>query len=577
MLLGLIRSHLRRYRRWLCALVILQLISVVTNLYLPSVNADLLDHGLAVGDVGYIWQAGGLMLAISVVQVIAASAAAFAGARVAMGFGRDLRASIFTQVGTFGAREVNQFGTASLITRTTNDVQQIQMLVLMTCLLLVSAPIMMVGGVVMALREDVALSWLMVVAVPVLALSIGLVIRRMIPISRLQQARLDTVNRVLREQLMGIRVVRAFVREPVETARFARANDELTQTSRSAARLIGTLFPIVMLVMNVSTVAVVWFGGHRVGEGDMQVGALTAYMTYLIQILMAVMMATFMLMMIPRAGVAAERITAVLDTTPAVRPPAEPAAVTRLTGELELDRVSLRHPGADEPVLREVSLRAHPGQTVGIIGATGSGKSTLISLVARLFDPTDGAVSIDGVDLRELDPAVLHRHIGLVPQAPYLFSGTVAENLRYGRPDATDEDLMQALTVAQADDFVLAMEGGLEAPIHQGGTNVSGGQRQRLCIARAIVSRPAIYLFDDSFSALDMATDARLRQALVPITREATVLVVAQRAASIAGADHIVVLDDGRVVGAGRHEQILVECATYREIVESQQGAGSVA
>lgn len=577
MLFRLIWQHVRRYRRWLGLLVALQLVSVITNLYLPSLNADLIDNGLAKADIGHIWSAGGWMLLVSVLQVIAAAGAAYCGALVAMSFGADVRRSVFDHVGRFSAREVNEFGAPSLITRTTNDVQQVQLLVLMTCLLMVSAPMMMIGGIVMALREDVGLSWLMVVAVPVLGASIGLIIFRMVPLTRLMQGRLDNVNRVLREQLMGIRVVRAFVREPVEVARFGVANDELTDVSRRVGRLMSAIFPVVMLVMNASTVAVVWFGGHRVADGDMQVGQLTAYMTYLIQILMSVMMATFMFMLIPRAGVSAERISAVLDTEPSVRAPAHPVTPNQVRGVVELRDAGMRYPGADHPVLCDVSLKAEPGRTVAIIGSTGSGKTTLVSLIARLFDATEGVVSVDGVDVRDMDPDLLWGHIGLVPQKPYLFSGTVADNLRYGRPDATDEDLWQALAVAQADGFVEAMEGGLDAPIAQGGTNVSGGQRQRLCIARAIVAQPKIYLFDDSFSALDMTTDARLRAALVPITREATVFVVAQRASSISDADQIIVLDQGRVVGHGTHDELLGTCGTYREIVESQQGTGATA
>ena len=577
MLVKLLRARLQAYGGWLAALIALQLVSVAASLYLPSLNAAIIDKGLSRGDTDYIWHTGLIMLAVSFVQVLAAGAATYVGAFTATGFGRDVRAAIFRTVGRFSGREINEFGAPSLITRSTNDVQQVQMLVLMGCNMVVAAPIMMAGGVVMALREDVGLSWLMVVAVPVLAIAIGLIVSRMVPGFRSMQKKLDEVNRVMREQLMGVRVIRAFVREPYETTRFTGANADLTEVSRRVMRLMGAMFPIVMLVMNASTVAVLWFGGHRVGSGDMQVGSLTAYMTYLIQILMSVMMATFMVMMIPRASVSSERIQGVLDTESSVVPPREPVRVEQVRGVVELDHVSMRYPGADVPVLRDVSLRAEPGQTVAVIGSTGSGKSTLISLVARLFDATDGRVTIDGVDVRELDPEMLWGHLGIVPQKPYLFSGTVASNLRYGNPDATDEEIWEALEVAQAKDFVTKMDGGLEAAIAQGGTNVSGGQRQRLCIARAIVAKPSIYLFDDSFSALDLATDARLRRALAPHTREATVFLVAQRVSTITDADRIIVLDDGLVVGSGTHDELLETCETYQEIVESQAAQESAA
>ncbi|MEO9324042.1 ABC transporter ATP-binding protein [Nocardioides sp. C4-1] len=572
MLLRLARTYLAPYRGWLWSLAALQLISVLTNLFLPSLNAALIDDGLARGDVEHIWRVGSLMLLVTIAQVVAASGAAFTGARTAMGFGRDVRAAVFDRVGEFSARENNQFGTPSLVTRCTNDVQQVQMLVLMTCTMMITAPIMMVGGVVMALREDLGLSWLMGVAVPVLFLSVGFVVLRMVPHTRRLQERTDGVNRVLREQLMGIRVVRAFVREPEEKARFGAANDDLARTARSVGRLMGSLSPVVLIVLNASTVAVVWFGGHRVASEDMQVGALTAYMTYLLQILMSVMMATLMLMILPRAAVAAERIQEVLDTESSVPPPRRPAPVRELRGVVDLEGVAMRYPGADAPVVSGIDLHAEPGQTVAIVGSTGSGKTTLVSLVARLFDATEGTVRLDGYDVRELDPVVVRRSMAIVPQRPYLFSGTVGSNLRHGDPTASDDELWAALEVAQARDFVEALKGGLDAPIHQGGTNVSGGQRQRLCIARAVVARPRIYLIDDSFSALDTATDARLRAALREVTRDSTVIVVGQRISSVRDADTIVVLDDGRVVGSGPHDVLLAGCATYREIVESQDG-----
>jgi ATP-binding cassette subfamily B protein len=569
-LIGTLRRFLRPFTRPLLAIVLLQLGSTFAALYLPSLNADIIDKGIALGDTGYIVRTGGWMLLVTLVQILCSGAAVYLSAGTAMGFGRDLRSAVFHRVGAFSAREVNRFGAPSLITRTTNDVQQVQMLVQMTCTLLVAAPIMMVGGVIMALREDVGLSWLMVVSVPVLALSIGAVVSRMVPQFRAMQKRIDVVNRVLREQITGIRVVRAFVRERHETARFGQANEDLTETALNVGRLMALMFPIVMLVLNVSSVAVLWFGAGRVDSGHMQIGALTAFLSYLMQILMSVMMGTFVLVMVPRASVCADRIGEVLHTTSSVVPPAHGRTDVDPSSGVQLVDVTLTYPGATEPVLRRVSLHALPGQTTAVIGSTGAGKTTLLSLVPRLFDTTAGQVLVGGIDVRDLDPAALWAQIGLVPQTPYLFTGTVASNLRYGNPEATDDELWQALEVAQARDFVAAMPGGLAAPIAQGGTNVSGGQRQRLAIARAVVRRPPVYLFDDSFSALDLGTDARLRSALRPVTRDAVVIVVAQRVSTIVDAEQIVVLDDGAVVGTGRHTELLGSCETYREIVQSQ-------
>ncbi|MFI7534374.1 ABC transporter ATP-binding protein [Streptosporangium sp. NPDC049376] len=570
MLSRLLRTHLRPYTSTLIAVVVLQLVSTITSLYLPSLNADIIDRGVATGDTGYILTAGAWMLAVSLVQIACSIAAVYFGARAAMGFGRDVRAAVFHRVNGFSSRELAHFGAPSLITRTTNDVQQVQMLVMMTCTMLVAAPIMCVGGVIMALRQDVGLSWLMLVCVPVLLVSIGLLVSRMVPQFRAMQTRIDEVNRVLREQLSGIRVVRAFVREREETRRFAEANDALTSTALSVGRLTALIFPVVMLILNASSVAVLWFGAFRVDSGEMQVGALTAFLMYLIQILGSMMMATFISIMIPRAAVCAERIGEVLRTDSSVPPPADPVRQVRTRAELELRDVEFRYPGAAAPVLSGVSFRVTAGQTTAVIGSTGSGKTTLISLVPRLFDATAGTVLVDGVDVRDLDPAMLWARIGLVPQKPYLFTGTVADNLRYGNPEATEEELWEALEVAQARDFVEAMPEGLDAPITQGGTNVSGGQRQRLSIARALVSKPEIYLFDDSFSALDLTTDARLRAALRPRTADAAVVIVGQRVSTIADADQIVVLDDGVVVGRGTHDELLASCPTYVEIVESQ-------
>jgi ATP-binding cassette, subfamily B, multidrug efflux pump len=572
-LISLLRSTLRPFRPLLTLVVLLQLAGTMASLYLPSLNADIIDQGIARGDTGYILRTGGWMLAVSLIQVLCSIAAVYYGSRTAMGFGRDVRDAIFHRVGGFSAREVNRFGAPSLITRTTNDVQQVQMLVLLTCTMLVSAPIMCVGGVAMALREDVGLSWLMAVCVPVLVIAIGAVIVRMVPQFRAMQTRIDAVNRILREQITGIRVVRAFVREPQETRRFHAANTELTDLATSVGRLQALIFPIVLLVLNVSSVAVLYFGAGRVDVGAMQVGALTAFLSYLMQILMAVMMATFMAIMVPRAAVCAERVMEVLDTESSVVLSPRPVTPARRDGRLEFDRVGFAYPGAAAPVLRDVTFTAVPGQTTAIVGSTGAGKTTLVSMVPRLFDAVEGAVRVHGVDVRELEPEQLWRGIGLVPQRPYLFSGTVASNLRHGNPEATDDELWEALEIAQGRDFVAAMPDGLAAPIAQGGTNVSGGQRQRLAIARVLVRRPEIYLFDDAFSALDLSTDARLRAALRPVVANATVLVVAQRVSTIIEADQIVVLEDGAVVGVGRHAELLESCPTYVEIVQSQRAA----
>ena len=489
-----------------------------------------------------------------------------------------MRRDLFQRVGTFSTREVQELGAPSLITRTTNDVQQVQMLVVMTCLIAVSSPIMMVGGVLMALREDLGLGWILAVVVPALFVSVGFVISRMVPSFRAMQARIDEVNRVLREQIAGIRVVRAFVRERHETERFAVANEELTDVAVRAGRWMATMFPLAMLVVNVSSVGVVWFGGQRVDSGQMEVGALTAFLSYLMQILMSVMMATFMLMQVPRSAVCAERISEVLTTDTSVRRSREPRPLDPARrGHVDLESVTFAYPGAEAPVLSGLSLSARPGRVVAVIGSTGAGKSTLVNLVPRLFDATTGTVRVAGVDVRDLDPEVLWGELGLVPQKAYLFSGTVRSNLAHGRPDATEEQMWEALEIAQARDFVQALPEGLDSPVAQGGTNLSGGQRQRLAIARAVVRRPAVYLFDDAFSALDLATDARLRAALRPVTTAATVVVVAQRVSTIRDADVIVVLEDGRVVGRGGHDELLAGCATYQEIVASQLSAEEAA
>jgi len=576
-LIALLRRYLRPYRRPLLAVVTLQFIGTMASLYLPSLNADIIDQGVARGDTGYIVRTGGWMLLVTLVQIVCSVIAVFFGARAAMSMGRDLRAGVFHRVGEFSGREVAKFGAPSLITRTTNDVLQVQTLVVIGCTMLVAAPIMCVGGIVMALQQDVNLSWLLVVSVPVMVVAIGLIMRKMIPQFRLVQGRIDGLNRVLREQIAGIRVVRAFVREPQERERFGVANDELTEASLTAGRLQALIFPTVMLVFNTSSVAVLWFGASAIDSGDLQIGAMTAFLAYLMQILMAVMMATFMLLMVPRAAVSADRISEVLATESSVVAPVDGVTDAELRGQVELRDVRYAYPGAAVPVLCDINLTAIAGQTTAIIGSTGAGKTTLLSLIPRLFDVAGGAVLVDGVDVREWEPDALRRRIAIVPQKPYLFSGTVASNLRYGDPDATDDELWRYLEIAQARDFVAAMPEGLYAPIAQGGTNVSGGQRQRLAIARALVRRPEVYLFDDAFSALDLGTDARLRAALQPVVADAAVIVVAQRVSTIVDADQIIVLEDGVVHGVGRHDELFETCTTYAEIVASQLSAGAVA
>ncbi|GAA4967037.1 ABC transporter ATP-binding protein [Yinghuangia aomiensis] len=570
MLIKLVRGHLRPYAGAIGLLVILQLIQTSATLYLPTLNADIIDKGVVRGDNGYIWRTGGVMLGVSVLQIICSAGAVYFGARTAMALGRDMRASVFDRVQSFSAREVGQFGAASLITRTTNDIQQVQMLALMTFTLMVSAPIMCVGGIILALNQDVPLSMLLIAIVPTLGVIVGVIVSRLRPLFRRMQDDIDTVNRVLREQISGLRVIRAFVKDEHERERFAEANEELTDVSWRVGRIMALMFPLVMTVVSLSSVAVMWFGAHRINSHSMEIGSLTAFLSYLMQILMSVMMATFMFMMVPRAEVCAERIQEVLDTETTVVPPLAPVREVARHGYVELRDVGFRYPGAEAPVLRGIGFTARPGETTAVIGSTGSGKTTLLGLIPRLSDVSEGAVLVDGVDVRELDPALLARSVAIVPQKPYLFSGTVATNLRYGNPDATDEELWEALETAQAKPFVEAMPEGLDAPIAQGGTNVSGGQRQRLAIARALVRKPEVYLFDDSFSALDYATDARLRAALAREIGEATVIIVAQRVNTIRDADRIIVLDEGEVVGVGTHNELMAGNETYREIVLSQ-------
>jgi ATP-binding cassette, subfamily B, multidrug efflux pump len=565
----LLKTHLRPYRRPITLVVVLQFVQTMCALYLPTLNADIIDNGVVKSDTGYILKTGAFMLVFSLLQITCSVGAMWFGAKTATALGRDLRAAVFDRVQAFSTREVGRFGAPSLLTRTTNDVLQVQMLTLMAFTMMVAAPFMMVGGIVLALRQDATLAWLLVAIVPALALAIGMIIRRMGPLFRIVQKRIDRINLVMREQITGIRVIRAFVKDTRERERFGTANEELFSVSLAVGKLMAMMFPVVMVVVNIAGVGVLWFGGHRIDSGGMKIGALTAFLSYLIQILMAIMMSTFMLMMWPRAAVCAERINEVLDTDSSVALPSTPRR-TEGRGLLELREADFRYPGAEESVLKDVSFTARPGQTTAIIGSTGSGKTTLLNLIPRLSDVTGGEVLVDGVDVRELEQGRLTEAIAIVPQKPYLFTGTVASNLRYGRPDATEADLWRALEIAQAREFVAAMPQGLDSPIAQGGTNVSGGQRQRLAIARALVHKPEIYLFDDSFSALDYTTDARLRAALVDETRDSTVVIVAQRVSTIRNADRIIVLDQGVIVGSGTHSELMDSNETYREIVLSQ-------
>src|SRR5688572_19858645 len=537
---------------------------------LPTLNANIIDNGVVKGDIPYIWSTGAVMLAVSLVQVICAVIAVYFGSRLAMGAGKEMRGDLFHRVVAFSQREVGQFGAPSLITRNTNDVQQVQMLVQVSATLMVMAPMLAIGGVIMAVRQDAGLSWLMAVSVPVLLIIVGLIVWRMVPAFTQMQAKIDRVNQIMREQLTGIRVVRAFVREPEERQRFSTASEGVMATGLRAGNLMAMMFPAVMLVMNVSSVAVIWFGAAQVQNSGVEIGTLFAFLNYMMQILMGVMMATFMFVMIPRAAVCANRIGEVLDTDPSVSAPVTPVDAPAPAGRIEFDHVDFAYPGAEESVLRDITFTVEPGTTTAIIGSTGAGKTTLIGLVARLFDVTAGSVRVDDVDVRAYDPDELWERVGLVQQRAFLFSGTIASNLRYGDMKATDDELWRALELAQAKDFVEAMPDRLEALIAQGGTNVSGGQRQRLAIARAIVKRPEVYIFDDSFSALDLRTDASLRLALDTHLPDATRLVVAQRVSTIQHADQIIVLDHGRMVGIGSHDELLETSQTYREIVDSQ-------
>ncbi|WKG01978.1 ABC transporter ATP-binding protein [Mycolicibacterium sp. HK-90] len=573
MLWALLRQYVRPYRRLLAVVAALQVISTLASLYLPTVNAAIIDDGVAKGDTNRIVELGAVMLAVTGLQVLCAIGAVFFGSRAAMSFGRDLRSAIFHHVTTFSAEETARFGAPSLLTRTTNDVGQIQQLLQMTATILITAPIMSVGGILMALHQDAGLSWLLLVSVPVLALTNFWIIRHLMPIFRRMQRLIDGLNRVMRDQLSGIRVIRAFAREPVERRRFAEASEAVSATALEAGQWQALMLPATTLVINVSSVALIWFGGLRIDTGHMQVGSLIAFLAYFMQILMAVLMATVLAVMFPRASVCAERITGVLETRPQITSPADPVRPPALRGEIVFDDASFSYPGADRPVLQEVSLRAARGTTTAVVGSTGSGKSTLLALICRFYDVIAGSVRVDGVDVRDLDLEQLWSAIGLVPQRGYLFSGTVAENLSYGAApgqELTDEQMWEALRIAAADDFVAAHPDGLNRPVAQGGINFSGGQRQRLAIARAVIRRPAIYLFDDAFSALDVHTDARVRAALREVSADATVVIVAQRISTVIEADQVVVVEDGRIVGIGTHETLLAECPTYAEFAASQ-------
>jgi ATP-binding cassette subfamily B multidrug efflux pump len=573
MLKRLLSSVLAKYRGLLWIVIGLQAVQAVAGLYLPTLNADIINNGVVKNDIGYIWRMGGVMLLVTLAQVIFSVTAVYFGSKVAMGFGRDTRRQLFHQVNAFSTREVAVFGAPSLITRITNDVQQVQMLVLMTCTLILGAPFTAIGGIFMAMHQDLGLSRILMVSIPILAVLLSLIISSMVPTFRKMQERIDRINEILREQLTGIRVVRAFAREPEEAERFSVANDAVTQTALRGGRLQALMFPTATLVVNVSSVAVVWFGSDRIAEGTMKPGAMIAFLTYLTQILMSVMMTTWMAALIPRAAVSAERIMEVLETPSSIVIADNPITELSQTAVLQFDHVSFRYPGAEQPVLSDVSFTVRAGETLAIIGSTGSGKTTLMNLIPRLVDATEGVVLLDGVDVRDLAPEALWSRVGIVPQKPYLFSGTVASNLGYGKENATEEEMWEALRIAQAEDFVRAMPEGLNATIAQGGSNVSGGQRQRIAIARALIRRPEIYLFDDSFSALDLATDARLRAALEPYVKSAVVVVIAQRVSTIRNANKIMVLEDGDCVGFGTHDELLASCETYQEIVSSQASA----
>ena len=576
-MMALLRTYLAPYKGTLAVVVALLFVQAIATLYLPALNGDIINNGVAKGDTSYILSTGMLMLGISLIVVVTAIIAVFFGSKTGMSFGRDVRSAIFRKVESFSQAELNRFGTPSLITRNTNDVQQVQMVVLLGLNMMIIAPILAIGGVILALQQDVPLSGILVVILPLMALIIGILMSRALPLFQVMQKKVDRVNQVTREALAGIRVIRAFVRTHHEQERFDVANRDLTDTALRVNRLFAVMIPTVMLIFNLSSVAILWFGSIRVDSGQMPIGNLIAFLQYVMQILFAVMMAVFMFVMVPRGIVSSGRIQEVLRTTPTIDDKPQSIAAPAATGAMSFRDVEFRYPGAQDPVLHDITLDIAPGGTPAIVGSTGSGKSTLINLIPRFYDVTEGSLEIDGVDVRDIQREDLWDRIGLVPQKAFLFSGTIASNLRFGKADATDEELWTALRIAQAESFVRDLPEGLESPVSQSGANFSGGQRQRLAIARALVKRPAVYVFDDSFSALDLRTDANLRAALAREVRNATIVIVAQRVGTIMTADQIVVLDGGTIVGVGTHDDLLETCETYREIVDSQLGAEEAA
>ena len=574
-------QYLKPYRKQLVLVIALLLVQAISNLYLPDLNADIINNGIAKGDTEYILRTGGIMLLVTFLLAACSVLSVYWGAKTAMSFGRDLRSNVFRKVQSFSQAEVERFGTPSLITRNTNDVQQVQMAVLMTLNVMISAPVMCIGGIIMALRQDVRLSTSIIIIAPVMGVIISVIMRKALPLFKSMQVKIDRLNQVVREKLAGVRVIRAFVKTDYEAKRFDEANLDLTATALTIHRMVALTMPALMLIVNISMAAIMWFGAHRIDSGAMPIGNLTAFIAYIMQILMAVMMATMMFVMIPRASASAERLVEVLDTEPSIGSPDAPkkrsSSTTAAQSSVAFNNVEFTYPGAEAPVLQGISFDAHPGETTAIVGSTGCGKSTLINLIPRFYDVTGGAVLVDGVDIREMREEDLRDKIGFVPQKAFLFSGTIASNLRYARPDATDDELWHALRIAQAADFVAEMPGQLEAPVSQGGTNLSGGQRQRIAMARALVKRPEIYIFDDSFSALDFKTDAALRAALQEEVADAMLFIVAQRVSTVMNADRIIVLDQGEIVGMGTHEELMEKCPVYREIVFSQLSEEEVA